>query len=1107
MQKSSLKSLVLKAIAVAALLASATSAFAQGITTSAINGVVADKLGKPVAGASITIVHEPTGTRENTTTRANGQYNLTGLRVGGPYTLTVKAQGYKDEVQHDLNLGLGDSVENNVTLGADVVQLDAFSVVAGRDTTFGSGRMGTGTSFSDKDISNTASVRNNVQDIAQLDSRLYLGSLDQGGQLSAQGQNFRYNSFLIDGVQAVDTFGLNSNGFSSLRSPIPLEAIQTLNVQLSPYDARYAGFTGALINAVTKSGTNEFHGSGKWEETTQNMRAKNPVTQLKEIFNEKTYTLTFGGPIIKDKLFFFVAYDDWKRNAAPPQANFIPDATQLATIVARAKALGYDAGALVANNLSEQKTKIGKIDYNISDQHRLSVTYRQNYSHSPSFTSYTNSTATSLSNNWYQQPYKTDSYTAQLFSNWTPDFHTEVDVSYTKFDGSPANNGAPFPQVLVNGVTGVRLDTGATIASGGVMLGTDSSRQLNAITTKESNAKFIGEYSLGDHSISFGFEDDSTKYTNAFVQYTDGYYQFANVTNWVNGGPPSAYTLAKPYPGFAISDAIARWRYDAYAMFLQDTWKPTKRLSLLMGLRFDDPYVPQKPPTAAGFATAGFTLDDGTPVTRNDTTNSGNTTWAPRVGFTYDLNTTRKTQIRGGIGLFQGKNPAVWISNAYSNAGATSTINATAAQLATMTFNADPNGQTPPSGTLPSPSINITAPNFKQPALWKSNIAIDHQLPFGGITATAEYYYNKVQDGINYEFLNYQLATSGSTLLPDGRFRYAGNITPAANFAISGITTTAQAVAAFGTGASVNASGQVVFPSTNVNGRRHNANFADVVYMMNTNKGYSDGVTLSLNRPITNHWGWSVSWTHAHGTEVSPMTSSVATSNYSARAIYNPNEDVASPSNTNITDRIVATLSREFNFFKEIKYSRTTAALVYQGRTGHNYSWVFKGDANGDGYTFNDLLYVPTGPSDPKVTWASATERDAFFAFVNSTSLSKYAGTYAPRNSETSPWIQTVDLKLTQEIPLLSSHGVRAELYMNVLNLANWFNKKWGIQEELPFSYKRAVAGATFVPTGNGGAGSWAYTYNANTLDALPVTANDTPVSRWQVLAGLRLKF
>ena len=909
-------------------------------------------------------------------------------------------------------------------------------------------------------------------------------------------------------MQAVDTFGLNSNGFSSLRSPIPLEAVQTLNVQLSPYDARYAGFTGALINAVTKSGTNEFHGSAKYEETTQDMRAKNPVTQLKETFKETTYSYTLGGPIIKDKLFFFLSYEDFKRNAAPPQANFIPDATVLAGIVARAKALGYDAGTILANNISYQRTVIGKVDYNISDQHRLSVTYRQNHGQDNVFANYTGSTATSLSNYWYTQPRLTDSYTAQLFSNWTPDFHTEVDVSYTKFDGSPKNNGAAFPQVQVNGVSGTRLDNGLTITSGSVYLGTESSRQLNAITTKENNAKFIGEYSYGNHNISFGLEDDSTKYKNAFVQYTDGYYTFANPTTWNNGTPPSAYQLAKAYPGFTIGDAIANWRYDAYAAFIQDTWKPTKRLTLLMGLRFDNPYIPEKPPVAAGFSTAGFALDNGTPITRNDTTNSGNSTFAPRVGFTYDLNTTRKTQIRGGFGLFQGKNPAVWISNAYSNAGSVANVTATTAQLPTIVFNPDVNSQTPPAGTLPTPNINITDPKFKQPALWKSNIAIDHQLPFGGITATAEYYYNKVDEGLNTQFLNYQVATSGPTTLPDGRIRYAGNVTPAANFAVTGITSLAAAQAAFGTGVTYNTTtGVITFPSTSVTGRRHIATYADVFYLTNSKKGYSDGVTLSLARPLKNHWGWSVSWTHAHGTETSPMTSSVASSNYSARAVFNPNEDVASTSNTNITDRIVATLTREFNFFKDVKYSKSTVALVYQGRTGHNYSWVFKGDANGDGYTFNDLLYVPTGPSDPKVTWASTTERDAFFAFVNSTSLSKYAGGFAPRNGETSPWIQTVDLKLTQEIPLLASHGVRAELYLNVVNIANWFNKKWGIQEELPFSYKRAVAGATFLPTANGGAGAWSYTYNANTLDALPITANDTPVSRWQALAGIRLRF
>lgn len=1061
---------------VAVCLAFTSSVIAQGITTAALNGFVSDSANTPLGGATVTVIHEPSGTRATTTTRSNGQYNLSNLRIGGPYTITVTDANAVTDTKRDVYLDQGDSASQNFVLGSDVVQMDAFSVSEGRDTTFGSGKMGTGSSFNESDIENVSTVRRNIQDVAQLDSRLFLGSLDQGGQLSAQGQNFRFNSLLVDGVQATDTFGLNGSGFSSQRSPIPLEAIQSFSVSLNDFDVRKAGYTGALLNAVIKSGTNEFTGSAGYEFSSERLRQKNPLNNTREAFDERSYVLTLGGPIIKNKLFFFFAYDNFERETASPQANFVPDANgqaQIDTIIARAKALGYDPGTQSADtNIAKQETYLGKLDWNITDQHRATLTYRRNYGEDTSFFNYSGSTGTSLSSIWYQQPRNTDSYNAQVFSQWTPDLRTEATVSYTEYDGSPEPNGSPFPQVQVNGISGSRLDTGATVSSGNIVFGTDSSRQLNFINTKELQGKLSADYSLGDHTISVGGENIQTEYENAFVQATNGSYTFANVASWVAGVGPSAYTLQRPFPGFTIDDAVARWKYDAYALFIQDTWKPTSQLTVLAGLRYDYPYIPDSPPVAAGFSSAGFTSQNGRAVTRNDTTNSGNATLAPRVGFIYEFKTERKTQLRGGVGLFQGKNPAVWISNAYSNAGATANVTGTTAQLPTIVFSPDINNQPIPAGTLPTPNINVTDGDFKQPSLWKSNIAIDHKLPFGDIVASAEYYYNLVESGINYEFLNYRVATDGSSTLPDGRTRY-------------------------GVAASV-----VSSTTYNSTGRRRVSNFADVFYMTNTSKGKSDGLTLSLARPMKRNWSWSASYTRSDATEVSPITSSTASSNYSNRAVFNPNEDVASTSNTNIKDRVVASVARQFEVFKNFK---TTVGLVYQGRTGHPYSWVFYGDANGDGYGFNDLLYVPTGPNDTKVAWADAAQRDAFFAFVNSNGLSKYAGGNPGRNSETSPWTQQLDLKLIQQIPLYGK--LRAELYVNILNFWNLFDKDFGALEEVPFSYRRAVAGATYNAAANNGQGQWNYVFTGTTLNGVPVTVNDTPVSRWQAQVGLRVKF
>jgi len=333
------------------------------------------------------------------------------------------------------------------------------------------------------------------------------------------------------------------------------------------------------------------------------------------------------------------------------------------------------------------------------------------------------------------------------------------------------------------------------------------------------------------------------------------------------------------------------------------------------------------------------------------------------------------------------------------------------------------------------------------------------------------------------EFLNFLPATTGPLTLPDGRSRYAGNITP-------GYSTVATP------------NNVTSFPQTNTNGRRRVTTFGDVYRVTNANDGQSRDYTLGLSRPWKNKWSANVGWTRSSATEVSPLTNSTAASTYQFRAIYNPNERTASTSGTQTRDKIVARYTREFEFVKRFP---TTLGLTYEGRTGRTYSWVFAGDANGDGFTGNDLLYVPTGPSDPKVRFVNPAERDAFFAFAASSGLNKHAGTVAPRNSEASPWQQTVDLSLTQRIPLFGR--VHAEAFLEIINFANLIDSEWGIVEEVPFSYRRQVAGAIYDAAANGGQGQYAYLFNGNTLDGVPIVSSDTSTSRWQAKFGIRVKF
>lgn len=1037
----------------------------QGITTAALSGFVMSKEAKPVPNATVTVVHEPTGTKASTTSRANGQFNLSGLRVGGPYTVTASLDGYRAETHSDLYLDLSSAAEANFTLATEMVVMEAVKSTADRDLTFSGGKVGAGTTFESQQIAEIATVRRNVQDIAVLDSRLFLNSLDQGGQLSAQGQNFRFNSLLIDGVQSNDPFGLNSSGFSSLRSPIPPEWVQSMSVELSPYDVRRSGFTGALINVVTKSGTNRFSGMVYGEYSDLNNRAKNPVTQVREFFRERTYGFYVGGPILKNRLFFFVGEDDFRRTTLAPTQLFAPDATTVQQVVAQAKALGYDPGTFTgAAAFSVQKSYIAKLDWNISQAHRLSLQYRDNYGLSPVYVNFnTSGTTTSFSNYWYDAPIHSHGYTAQLFSNWLPNFRTEASIGHTTYDGSPRSHSSPFPEVLIQNVPGINTTNGVSVTNGQLFLGTDASRQLNGIVTKTDNLALTTEYSLGNHTFAFGGDYEKKQVWDAFISRYYGSYTFRSVADALSGTNATLSQLTLS-PGTTISDALAVYTYTQRGLFLQDTWSPNTHLTVSAGIRFDDPYLPIAPspiPTTTAFSEASFQTAFGM---RSTATNSGNYTIAPRIGFRYLFDADRKTQVRGGIGLFQGGNPSVWIANPYQNRGVTSNVT-------TAGVNFSPTINPPTVGAPGIATVNLTDPSFRPPVSWKGNLAFEHTLPFAGLVLGVEGDLIRVQRALTTLDLN--LRQTGVN--PDGRNRYAGAI----------IATTS--------GSARGANGNPAAASF-----YQNAGFADVMYLTNTKKGGGYDVTFSLRRPFRNNWSASVSWTYSDYTEVSPATSSVALSNYNLRKIANPNEDEASTANTNVPYRIVGQFSYQLNL---IKNAPTRLSLTYQGRTGHNYSWVFFGDANGDGFTFNDLFYMPAGPTDPRVRWNSTTERDNFFAFAHSNGIERFAGLIVPRNSETSPWVNTVDLKFTQELPIY--RRLKSELFLNFLNVGNFLDKKWGRQSEVVFSYGRAIASTTYDAVNN----QYVYNYTPTTLDSVPTVANEHPVSRWQMQFGARVKF
>jgi hypothetical protein len=1062
MQNTTLRHFLVAGVAVLSL-ALGTSAFAQGVTTSAVNGFVTDKSGKSVAGAVITVVHEPSGTRASTTTRANGQYTLSGLRVGGPYTVSVEAKEFQPQAQKEIYLSLNEVQVLNFTLSSEVVAMEAFHVTETRDTTFNAGRMSTNTTFGLDEIASVPSARQDVQDIVNLDSRVSLTentSLLEFG-LAAQGQNSRFNSFLVDGVQSNDPFGLNANGFGSMRSPVPLSALASLSVDLSPYDVTRTGFTGALVNAVIKSGTNEFHGSFYGGYSGKHLRARNPLNLQHDQLQERTQGASLGGPIIKNKLFFYLHWEDYKRVLAAPSQNFVPDAATVAQIAAAASAYGYDAGSIGASNsVSKQKTYIAKLDWNINDRQRATLVYRRTDSATPNFADFNFTTGTSFSNHWYQARRIDDTFTLTLNSQWTPNFRTDAAAQYRKYNGTAAPNGAPFPEIYINGVAGTNLTAGTAITNGQLFIGTNYSYQLNNLFTKGYNGHLYGEYSRGAHTIKFGGDVDKNQYDDKFVQYYFGRYAFASAADFA-AGLANYLRYQQAVPGYTVPQGYAYYSMTDFGLLLQDTWKPTRNLTITGGLRFDYPWFPGKPPFNGNFYNAfGFA---------NNTTATGNHTLAPRLGFSYTLPKSvlpgilgeRKTQVRGGVGLFQGTNPAVWVANSYQTAGVLNTVldsrggsSTSSTTHGVIPFHPDPfYVQTLPAPATPVANINVTDPDFKVPTSWKGNFAIDHTLPWFGLIATAEANIIKVKQGIDYRSLN--LNPVGT--LPDGRIRYSGT---------------------------------------------RFSNFSSVLELINTDKGGSQAYTFGVRRPMKNHWAFSVSFTHMHATEVQALTSSVATSNFNYRATINPNDGAEVRSAYSIPNKLVVSGTREFDFFHRADMM-TRLTAVFRLQTGHAYSWIFYNDVNGDG-AFNDSFYVPSNANDSRVTWASTTNRDAFFAWMSGTDLKMQMGKVVQPNSSYNPEQQTVDLHIEQALPLY--RRVRVVAFLDCLNFANLLNDRWGAVTGLDFGTGANGYGRYTGVTGtyNSTTNTWAYVWDPTRVSAQPFFTNQ---SRWQLRLGARVEF
>lgn len=1081
--------------AIASLLA-ATPLMAQNVTSSAVGGRVLDASGQPVVGASVQIVHVPSGTTKTVTTDSEGRYSAQGLRVGGPFDITATKAGNASAEQGNVYLQLGQTSAINLSMTGEqaknVENLGGVTVSASAlAQTFTPENKGLSTNISQAEIEATPTPGRSIQNIVRMDPRVVITDRARG-EISANGQNSRYNNITIDSISANDPFGLNANGLPTLGTPISQDTIAEYNISTANYDVANRRGLGATINAVTKSGTNEFHGSAYYVFQNNNMVGDNQEDAPYTGFSRQwTAGGTVGGPIIKDKLFFFASYE--KSEQVGPGSPYGPEDSGAAAPIAdltsaqvqqvRDAAATYgltDIGSVGGGNSNLQdKRYLAKIDWNITNNHRASFTYAETKENKPIITG--NDTKLVLSSGWYKTAVDNKNYALHFYDDWSDIFSSDTTVSYSSF----VQNRGPYNGVAMPDITVYPVGYG----NPAVEFGTEYSSQANVLKVKTLNAAWAGTLFLGDHTIKGGVDFEKDSYYNLFLQNLFGSYTFEDLKGNPNTGLQNfiagdyyQYRYNRPGDGLSLDQTAAAYGLKQYGVFLQDTWQVNNNLSVQYGVRVDIPKMGDKPLNNPAFAQAfGRT---------NQTTIDGNKVVQPRASFNYAFDTELKTQLRGGVGLFVSNPPGVWIGNIYSNSGITQTqFNCGPTQRPPCNanlpaFSADPNAQNDGPVGSGAMTVDTISPGFKIPSAYKFSIGLDRELPWWGLVGTIDYEHIKQKDAIWYQAINLGAPTDQ---LPDGRntFYKLASSDPKAK----GQSPTANSNPAFS---------------------------ANTINLADSNHGSADSLTLQLKKAFGDEWSGMLAFTYNHATEVNPGTSSVASSNYKYNYVANSNENIASTSNYSVPKRVIASLNWQHHFFGDYV---TSASAFFDGHSAYPYSWSFGNDANGDTFT-NDLAFIP---KPGQVEFRPGTDPaliQQFNDYIQKNDyLKEHQGEIARRNGDRAGWINQLDLSFSQQIPGIFK-GNKGIIRLDVYNFTNLLNKNWGVEKRVPFPGGRALADFYGVDpaTGQyiynidcGGAKSCSNYIENDKYSPKDVTTyinnGDDLAQRWSVLLTVKYKF
>ena len=1088
MQKSFIKPLILTAVTALAVLLS-PSLQAQ-IVTAGMTGSVMSTDGKPVAGATVTAVHLPTNATYTAVTTESGGFNFRGLPVGGPYSIRASATGFSGEPVTDVITELGNDISVPLKLKPDVLQLEKFVTTGGKgdlDAT----ASGAGSTLDRDRLDGKPTAERSFADLVSANPMVTLNSLSSANDreeahITAVGQNNRFNSIMIDGSRTNDVFGLNGTGIAAFFNPLSVDTIEQLSVQISPYDVSLSGFTGATINAVTKSGTNTFHGSAyvyyrgdKFLGTSltgPNAREQTLTgAKITPKLDRTTWGGTFGGPIIRDKLFFFLNYENYKSISAGRDLRFIPAGGTESQILARLAQYsstipwGNPVTGATTNTQTDKKI-LAKVDWNITSNHKLSVRYSKTDGLVPQFGNLASTlTLNGVSSggpvaapdgHFYSQARIGKSYAIQLFSQWTPDFKTEIKYTHTTDDQlTPTNSISPL--ILITGLTGTDLLNNSTITNGGYVAGTEQFRHGNIINVINRQLSAKGDYFWKNYVFTGGVEREWSDFRNLFRAGSYGLVTFKNLNDFLND---TNGIISRNYVDPSVRPLADVSKFATNSIFGQAKWSASDRLNVTFGVRLDIADAGLKPALNTAFqAATGF---------RNDGSLDGVQTFSPRVGFNYSLDAERKTQLRGGIGHFLGRSPWVFFSNSFGNTGvgsfsraSTDTANALPSSLATYLQSFDVAN---PIGTgTDNPSlrreVDFNDNGVNLPAVWRGNLAVDHKLGFLDSTVTAEFVRSNVSAGLRTT--NENLKPLAGALALDGRARFSG--TP---------------------GTQANA----LFPA-----------YTNMYRVSNANVGKSSYFSVVWDRPLHNSWAFNLAYTRGRATEAQSNGQTTAGGQFGRNVVFNQNTIEEGTADFEVKDRIQFTLTRQFELIKNV---RSTVSLYYEGRTGNPYSYVFANDLNGDGVTFNDAVVIPTGPTDTKFDFSgmSSAQQTMFFSFLDRSGLSKYAGQkFVPKNTFYEPWVNRLDLNFKQDIPL---HGpFKAQLNFDFINFGSFISSStFGYTEVAPFASNDVFRTRTLTTTtAYNAAGQIKPTYTAD-----PAGFNiDNLQSRWRIQLSAKILF